>query len=47
MKRMNRAWDLICDDKPVSAQCLRDNAARIRIDKALKNLNEVRDRRNL
>ena len=47
MKRMKEAWDLIYDDKPVSAQCLRDNAARIRKDKALMNLIEVRDGRDL
>ena len=41
MKRMKEAWDLIYDDKPVSAQCLRDNAARIWKDKALMNLIEA------
>ena len=47
MKRMKEGWDSIYDDKPVSAQCLRDNAARIRKDKALMNLIEVRDGRDL
>ena len=47
MKRMKEAWNLIYDDKPVSAQCLRDNAARIRKDKELMNLIEVRDGRDL
>ena len=47
MKRMKEAWDLIYDDKPLSAQCLRDNAARIRKDKQLMNLIEVRDERDL
>ena len=47
MKRTKEAWNLIYDDKPVSAQCLRDNAARIRKDKELMNLIEVRDGRDL
>ena len=47
MKRMKEAWDSIYGDKPMSAQCLRDNAARFRKDKAVANLIEVRDRRDL
>jgi hypothetical protein len=47
MKRMKEAWDSIYEDKPMSAQCLRDNAARFRKDKAVANLIEVRDRREL
>ncbi|CAB3988918.1 Hypothetical predicted protein [Paramuricea clavata] len=35
MKRMKEAWDSIYLDKPMSAQCLRDNAARFRKDKAV------------
>jgi hypothetical protein len=37
MKRMKEAWDSIYEDKPVSALCLRDNAARFRKDKAVAN----------
>ena len=47
MKRMKQEWDLIYEDKPMSAQCLRDNAARFRKDKALVNLTEIRDGRDL
>ena len=47
MKRMKELWDLIYDDKPLSTQCLRDNAARIRKDRELMNLIEVRDGRDL
>ena len=43
MKRMKEAWDTIYDDIPMSAQMLRDNAARFQKDKALLNLLEVRD----
>ena len=38
---------MIYEDKPMSTQCLRDNAARFRKDKALVNLIEVRDGRDL
>ena len=44
---MKEAWDMIYDDKPVSPQCLRDNATRIQKDKALMNLIEVREGRDL
>ena len=47
MKRMKEAWDSIYEDKTMSAQCLGDNAARFRKDKAVANLIEVRDRREL
>ena len=47
MRRMKEAWDSIYEDKPMSAQCLRDNAARFRKDRAVANLIEVRDRREL
>ena len=47
MKRMKEAWDAIYEEKPMSAQCLRDNAARFRKDKAVTNLIEVRDERDL
>ena len=47
MKRMKEEWDLIYEDKPMSAQCLRDNTAKFRKDKALLNLIEVRDARDL
>ena len=43
MKRMKEAWDTIYDDIPMSAQTLRDNAAKFQKDKALLNLLEVRD----
>ena len=43
MKRMKKAWDLIYEDRPLSAQCLRDNAARFHNDKSLMNLLLVRD----
>ena len=43
MRRMKEAWDVIYDDMPISAQTLRDNAARFQKDKALLNLLEVRD----
>ena len=42
MKRMKKAWDLIYEDRPLSAQCLRDNAARFHNDKSLMNLLLVR-----
>ena len=44
MRRMKEAWDTIYDDMLISAQTLRDNAARFQKDKALLNLLEVRDR---
>ena len=47
MKRMKEAWDAIYEEKPMSAQCLRDNAARFRKDEAVTNLIEVRDERDL
>ena len=47
IKRMKEAWDSIYEDKPMSALCLRDNAARFRKDRAVANLIEVRDRREL
>lgn len=43
MKRMKGAWDLIYEDKPMSAQFLRDNAPRFQKDKTLVNLIEVQD----
>ena len=43
MKRMKEAWDTKYGDKPMSAQTLRDNAARFRKGKSLLNLIEVRD----
>ena len=43
MKRMKKAWDLIYEDRPLSAQCLRDYAARFHNDKSLMNLLLVRD----
>ena len=43
MRRMKEAWDTIYDDMLISAQTLRDNAARFQKDKALLNLLQVRD----
>ena len=43
MSRMKEAWDTIYDDMLITAQALRDNAARFQKDKALLNLLEVRD----
>ena len=43
MKRMKEKWDEKYPGLPVTAQCLRDNAARIGKDKALLNLLEVQD----
>ena len=43
MKRMKQAWDMIYEDRPLSAQCLRDNAARFHNDNSLINLLLVRD----
>ena len=41
MKRMKERWNEKYPGLPVTAQCLRDNAARISKDKALLNLLEV------
>ena len=43
MKRMKEAWDDIYENSIMSAQTLRDNAARFRKDNSLLNLIEVRD----
>ena len=43
MKRMKEAWNAIYENSPMSAQTLRDNAARFRKDKSLINLIEVRE----
>ena len=43
MKRIKERWDEKYPGLPVTAQCLRDNAARISKDKALLNLLEVQD----
>ena len=43
MKQMKERWDKKNPCSPVTAQCLRDNAARISKDKALLNLLEVQD----
>ena len=43
MKRMKERWDEKYPGLPVTAQCLRDNAARTSKDKALLNLLEVQD----
>ena len=43
MKSMKEAWDTIYGDKPMSAQTLRDKAARFHKDKSLLNLIQVRD----
>ena len=46
MNRMKDAWDVIYD-APMSAKCLRDNAARFRKDKSILNLIEVREIENI
>ena len=43
MKRMKEAWDDIYENSTISAQTLRDNAARFRKDNSLLNLITVRD----
>ena len=43
IKRMKERWDEKYPGLLVTAQCLRDNAARISKDKALLNLLEVQD----
>ena len=43
MKRMKEAWDDIYENSIMSAQTLRDNAARFCKDNSLLNLIEVRD----
>ena len=43
MTRMKKAWDMIYEDRPLCAQCLRDNAARFHNDKSLMNVLLVRD----
>ena len=43
MKRMKERWDEKYPGFTVTVQCLRDNAARVRKDKALLNLLEVQD----
>ena len=43
MKRIKEAWDTIYEEMPMSAQKLRDNAARFKKDKSLLNLIEIRD----
>ena len=43
MKRMKEGWDYKYPGLPVTAQCLRDNAARISKDKALLNLLEMQN----
>ena len=43
MKKMKEAWDDICENSTISAQTLRDNAARFCKDKSLLNRITVRD----
>ena len=43
MKRMKEAWDDIYENSTISAQTLRDSAARFRKDNSLFNLITVRD----
>ena len=45
MKQMKESWDEKYPGLPVSAKCLRDNAARISKDKALLNLLEVQEQK--
>ena len=43
MKRMKEAWDDIYENSTMSAQTLRDKAARFRKDNSLLNLIELRN----
>ena len=43
MKRIKEAWDDIYDNSTISAQILRDNAARFRKDSSLLSLITVKD----
>ena len=43
MKKIKEAWDDIYENSTITAQTLRDNAARIRKDNSLLNLITVRD----
>ena len=43
MKRMKEAWDDIYENPTMSAQTLRDNAARFHKDNSLLNLIELRN----
>ena len=43
MKRMKEAWDDMYGESSMTAQTLRDNAARFRKDRSLLNLIEVRN----
>ena len=47
MKRIKEAWDDIYENSTISAQTLRDNAARFRKDNLLLNLMTVRDGNNV
>ena len=47
MKRIKEAWDDIYENSTISAQTLRDNAARFRKDHSLLNLITVRDRNDV
>ena len=47
MKRMKEAWDDIYENSTISAQTLRDNAARFRKDNSLLNLITARDGNNV
>ena len=43
MKRIKEEWDKRYKNSPLTTQCLRDNAARFKMDKDLMNLIEVRE----
>ena len=47
MKRMKEAWEERYSNKPMTVQCLRDNATRFKNDKAIMNLLEVREGQNM
>ena len=47
MKRIKEAWDDIYENSTISAQTLRDNAARFRKDNSLLNLITARDGNNV
>ena len=46
MQRIKQVWDDRFRDKTLTAQCLRDNAARFKKDKTLMNLIKVRERKD-
>ena len=47
MQRIKEVWDDRCKDKPLTAQCQRDNAARFEKDETLMNLIKVRQGKDI